>query len=487
MSDQVVRLTVDPARLRRDRTAVIVILTGMIALAVFCVVVIGVQGLWMASLFAIYLGLISLAVVRGFLWGRRFLGKEVRLDDEGLTVTKDGRVEFFITWDDVTSIGGGESILTIRSRRGRLTLIPEVCAESRDFMLALRRQFNERHVATRLTFADLTADAVWAAVWMIAILAGFTVPALFVTQGLNLFEDPAERTHWLRFVANALTGCAALTGVAGGLRFSHTWGSHRIGRGMVFPAIAAIIAVVWAQASFHSWFAATELTWRSLLAGVLAAATAYGSTQAGRYKLWSREHVDRETGAASLPEGEKLTPCRRWVLWTLIGVGVICIVITGTGPFVTAYPILVEGRPHPPGVGAIAGSVIIALLFITFTVAFIWFELQLVGTLCHQAMRFSAQAFEYWDWRARHFSVPWDQVASIEALYRQGVVRVHYGTNGEPAQVDLDGIMAWHNGLATQVLRLFRERAHLTREEPVLRGKSTVGKRYTRGDAVGGA
>jgi hypothetical protein len=247
MSDHAVRLILDPAQLRHDRNGVIVVPAAVIALAVLCVVIMGRQGVWMALFFAVYLGLIAVALVplRRFIWGRRFLGKEARLDDEGLTVTQDGRVEAFITWDDITSIGGGQSILTIRSRRGGLTLIPAVCTGPHDFMLGLRRRFNERDIEKRLTFADLAGDAVWAAVWVIAILVGFTVPALLVTQGLKLFEDPAERTRWLRFVANTLTGCAALTGVVGGLRFSYTWGSHRIGRGLVFPAIAAVIAVAW--------------------------------------------------------------------------------------------------------------------------------------------------------------------------------------------------------------------------------------------------
>jgi hypothetical protein len=125
-------------------------------------------------------------------------------------------------------------------------------------------------------------------------------------------------------------------------------------------------------------------------------------------------------------------------------------------------------------------AIILGLAGTGFAVWFLWWEVHIMGTLRHQAMRVSAQAFEYWDWRARHFAIPWDQVASIEALDRKGVVRVYYAPDGEPAKVDLSDTIAWHKGLQTQILRLFRERAQLTHEEPVLRGKMMVGQRYTR-------
>jgi hypothetical protein len=194
--------------------------------------------------------------------------------------------------------------------------------------------------------------------------------------------------------------------------------------------------------------------------------------------------VDRETGAASLPEGQKIRPSRRWVLWAWIGGGAVGILFMAAGAPGMAYLIVAGPRPQPPGAGAIAGAIVIALLCTAFAVAFIWWEIQLIGTLRHQAMRVSAQAFEYWDWRARHFTIPWDHIASIETLDRNGVVRVHYAANGEPAKVDLSDTMAWHKGLHTQILRLFRERADLTREEPVLHGKMTVGERYTRDAAA---
>ena len=464
-----------------------VIPAAVIALAVFCVVIMGRQGLWMALMYTVWIGLMAVAPVRRFVYARRFVGKEVRLDDEGLTVTQDGRVEFFITWDDVTSVGGGQSILTIRGRRGGLTLIPAVCTGSRDFMLALRRHFHEREMEERLSFADIRGDAVYAGVWMLAVLIAAVSLTVRVVPGLMLFEDSAGRTYWLRFVANALISVAPFAGLVGGLRFSYTWGFYRIGRGLIFPSIAAAITLAWMQATCRGWFAPWELAWRSLLAAVLAAVGAYSGALGGRYKLWSRDHVDRETGAASLPEQEKIRPCRAWALWGLIGLAAVCIVITGAGPSGIAYPIFTQSQPQPPGAGAIAGAIVIALLFIAFAVAFIWFEVHLVGALRHQAMRVSADAFEYWDWRGRRFTLPWHQVASIEALDRRGVLRVHYAADGQPAKLDLSDTIAWHKGLETQVLRLFRERAHLTHEEPVLHGKMTVGKRYAQGDGAEGA
>ena len=478
MSDQAVRLIVDPARLQRERTAVIVMPALMIALGVVYVVGMGGPGLWMASLFAIYLGPFAVVPVRRFVWARRFLGKEVRLDDEGLTVTKDGRVEAFIAWDDITSIGD-ESILTIRSRRAALTLVPEMCTEPDDFVLAVRRIFHDREIVRRLSFADVRGDAIWAGVWMLALLATWVVPATYLIRGLMLIEDIGERTHWIVYVANALTAVVPLAGVAGGLRFSYSWGSHRIGRGLLFPSVAAVIAVVWTLAVYHNWFMPWELAWRSLLAAVLVAAGAYVGGLGGRYKLWSRDHVDRETGAASLPEDQIMRPCRRWVLLSLAGLVGVCMAAPVAG-----VPSILFAPAGPLSPVAASVVVLVGLALIGF---FIWCEVQLIGTLRHQAMRVSADAFEYWDWRGRHFTIPWGQIASIDALDRQGVVRVHYAADGESAKVDLSDTIAWHKGLETQILRLFRERAQLTREEPLLRGKMTAGKRYTRGDGAEGA